>query len=39
MMMTPVTSTQTICVSARVSRVTRCENMSLDAYAEGGEQA
>ena len=31
MMTTPVASTQTICVSARVSRVTRCENMSLEA--------
>ena len=29
MITTPVASTQTICVSARVSRVTRCENMSL----------
>ena len=29
MIATPVTSTQTICVSGRVSRVTRCENMSL----------
>ena len=32
MMATPVASTQTICVSGRVSRVTRCENMSLVAY-------
>ena len=31
MMTAPVASTQTIWVSGRVSRVTRCENMSLDA--------